>query len=307
MIDREAAISVAALALHRSGKLTDAALRQLLEGLRSDEGAATLSIDDLLACAGVPRPHINMSVGDVQRDIDRGLALGISPVPLSSRRYPNMLRRIADAPLVLFVRGDIAVLNTLAGVAVTGTRRATPHGLAIAERISHYISDEGWSVVNGLAIGIDAAAQEGALKGKSPTIAVLAHGLEKAGPAKIRPLADRILEDGGAWVSEHPVGTRATPTSLASSHRIQMGLTSASVIVEGNEKSATTSHVEACRRENQIMFAVLPQPDSNVNTLSGLPKMLVTRHGATPILSRADYPAMLDSLARRAAQLRAEA
>lgn len=306
MIESNIAVSVAALALQRSGKLVGAALRQLLEGVRADALTVSPSIDEVLERAGVSRPSVNMSVADAQRAIDTGLALSIAPVPMSSDWYPITLRRIADAPPVLFVRGDIAVLHTLPGVAVVGTRRATPHGLAIAARISQYLSDEGWPIVSGLTCGIDAAAHEGAMNGKSPTVAVLAHGLEKAPPAKIRPLADRILEGGGAWVSEHPPGARATSDSLVSCNRIQVGFTCASIVVEGREISATAAHVEACRMANQSMFAVLPQAGSNVSTSSGLPKMLVAQHGATPIFSRADYPALLDAVARRAARLRAE-
>ncbi|MDM0034551.1 DNA-processing protein DprA [Variovorax sp. J22P271] len=305
MSGNEIAIAVAALALQRSVRLAGVALRQFLDGLRTDDRAGSMSIDDVLERAGVSRPSVNMSVGEAQRDIDMGLALGISPVPMSSDRYPVGLRRIADAPPVLFVRGDMAVLDRVPGVAVVGTRRATPHGLAIAERVSQYLSDEGWPIVNEMHIGINAAAHAGALKGKSSSIAVLAHGLEKAGPAKIRPLADRILEGGGAWVSEHPVGVRATADSLVSLHRILVGLTCASIFVEGNEKSASAAHAAFCQRDGQTVFAILPETGSNVSTASALPKMLVARHGATPIFSRADYPAMLEVVARRAAQLRA--
>ncbi|OUL98434.1 DNA-processing protein DprA [Variovorax sp. JS1663] len=303
MIDSDIAISVAALALQKSEKLAGVALRQFLENLRAVAGIQALSINDVLERAGISRPHVNMTVGDVERHIDAALALGIAPLPISSVRYPPMLRRMVDAPLVLFARGDIAVLERLPGVAVTGTRRATPHGLAIARRISQYLSDEGQVVVSGLTVGIDAAAHEGAMNGKSPAIAVLAHGLERATPARVRPLADRILEEGGAWVSEHPPGVRATPASLASCHRIQVGFTCASIIVEGGEQSASTAHAEFCRRENRMMFAVLPQPGSNVSTSSGLPEALVAQHGATPIHSRADYPAMVDAVLTQAARL----
>lgn len=309
MIDSEVAISVAVLALHRAGKLTNAALRKLLDSLRVDTratmGASALSVEDVLDMAGVPRPHVNMSVGEVERDIDRGLALGIAPVPLSSPLYPELLRRAGDAPLVLFVRGSIKALALCPGIAVVGTRRASPHGIAIAERMAQYLSDEGWSVVSGLTIGIDAAAHNGALKGKSPTIAVMGHGLERAMPAAMRPLADRILEDGGAWISEYPVGVKATPESLVSRVRIQIGITCASVIVEGGETSAASSHAQACVLGKRALFAVVPQTGANVKTTSALSRMLVAEHGATPIHSREDYPAMLERVAQRAEELRA--
>lgn len=278
MIDSDFAISVAVLALHRAGKLTDAALRKLLAQFRAqaraDIGTGALSIDGALGCAGVPRPHVNMSVGEVERDLERGLALGITPVPMSSPRYPELLRRTGDAPLVLFVRGSIKALEVSPGIPVVGTRRASPHGVAIAERMAHYLSDEGWPVVSGLTIGIDAAAHHGAIQGKTATIAVMGHGLEQATPAAMRRLADRILESGGAWISEYPVGVKATPESSASRIRIQIGITCASIIVEGNEMSAASAHAQACVRGNRELFAVLPQPGSNLRTSSALARTL---------------------------------
>ena len=101
------------------------------------------------------------------------------------------------------------------------------------------------------------------------------------------------------------MGVGATAGSLVSCHRIQVGLTCASIFVEGNEKSASAAHAESCHRDAQTVFAILPEAGSNVSTASALPKMLVARHGATPIFSRADYPAMLEVVARRADQLRA--
>jgi len=300
MVDLDLSVSVAALALARSGKLGSAALRQLLAQVAEEETQGrSMALNDILATAGVSRPEVNMSVSDAERDIEKGMALGIKAVPLSSSLYPKTLREINDAPPILFVRGNIEQLRHLPGVAVVGTRQATPHGLLIASRIAQMLSDADWPIVSGLAMGIDAAAHEGAMKGKSYTIAVLAHGLEKASPTMNRPLADRILDSGGLWVSEHPVGVSAKPSAFVLRNRIQVGLSCASVIVEGADKSGSKTQAEFCLQNRRALFTVMADPSSGVATMHELPRILVQR-GAVPLRSKADYPHMLEIIAKRA-------
>jgi DNA processing protein len=296
MEDQE--IAVAILALIRAGRIgaggAIAFLRQL-----SVSGSEDVTVDTVLAAFGTSRPSINASLSTSRRDIEDGLVKGIVPIPLSSGRYPPTLRLISDAPPILYVRGNANVLLKLPGVAVVGTRKATHHGLTIAQRIAAYLSENGCVVVSGLALGVDAAAHEGALLGKSPTIAVLAHGLERASPRANEPLAMRILESGGLWVSEHPIGVAARPEHFVLRNRIQVGLSSASVIVEGEIKSGSATQADYCLRYHRELFAVLPDVASPVSTQSQLPRMLVKQRGAHPIVSRESYPGLLDLAAKK--------
>ncbi|WP_439517455.1 DNA-processing protein DprA [Hydrogenophaga sp.] len=299
MTESDVVVAVATLGLIRAKRLTLSAATDLLSRIRS-ELDHPISIDAVLDLVKTPRALVNGSVADAQRDIDRGLALDVWPIPISSEKYPFSLRGIADAPPLLFVRGDQSVLAKVPGVAVVGTRKASAHGLVIATRVSQYLSERGWSVVSGLALGIDAAAHEGALLGKTPTIAVLAHGLEIAHPTANRPLAQRILEAGGVWVSEHPVGVKAMPANFVLRNRIQVGLSCASIIVEGEEQSGSKTQADFCLRNRRLLFAVLPEVGSNVATVSELPRMLVKVRGATPIYSKNDYPSVLVQVERAA-------
>lgn len=304
MTDADIAISAATIALLRSGKSTVSNLRALLVTAWTAGGKLD-GLDAFLHLAGVERAVINGSISEAMGILEKGLRLEVFPVPICSPLYPATLRGINDAPLVIYLRGNAVALNATPGIAVVGTRKATAHGILIAERIAQHISSEGLSVVSGLALGIDAAAHEGAMKGPTPTIAVLAHGLEKASPVTNRPLAHRILDAGGLWVSEHPVGTPAKPEYFVLRNRIQVGLASASVIVEGEEKSGSRTQAEYCIQNRRVLFAVLPEPGSKVATLSDLPRMLVGQRGATPIYSRADYPAMMEAARKRASVLQA--
>jgi DNA processing protein len=302
MTRSDTATTIAALALLKSGKLSEAATRDLLLKWWRD-GVVVSSIEEGLDRAGVGRATVNASLSEAAREIEKGDKLGVVPVPISSADYPPSLRGIVDAPPIIYVRGHMSALQWLPGVSVVGTRKASPHGRLIATRLAEYLSAHGWAVVSGLALGIDAEAHEGALLGHTPTIAVLAHGLEKAQPTANQPLAQRILEARGAWISEHGVGVPAKPAHFVLRNRIQVGLSCASVIVEGEEKSGSRTQADFCLRNKRTLFAVLPERGSKVSTVSALPKMLVSMQGATPIYSREDYPSMLEAVERAARSL----
>ncbi|MES2364135.1 MAG: DNA-processing protein DprA [Pseudomonadota bacterium] len=306
MIESDLDISIAALALQRSSMLKVAPLRDMLLRLRYSV-IRDVDVEKVIEFAGFDMQSVTTDVGEATRDIERGLELGINPIPISSERYPAILRGILDAPPIIYIRGSISAFKALPGVAVVGTRKASAHGLAIASRISEFLSNEGRSVVSGLALGIDAAAHEGALLGATPTIAVLAHGLENAQPVTNRYLAQRILENGGLWVSEHAVGVPAKPANFVLRNRIQVGLSCASIIVEGEAQSGSKTQAEYCLRSKRALFAVLPEPGSRVATVSELPRMLVNVRGATPIYSKRDYPAMMAMIERSSAMLEGSA
>lgn len=258
---------------------------------------------DLISALCIEKNEIEVFLNDAKRTINTGQKNGIHPIIIFSEKYPRSLITISDAPLIIYVRGNIELLKAKPGIAVVGTRKASPHGITIAERISEYIGSCGISVVSGLALGIDAAAHEGALRVYAPTIAVLAHGLEKASPRANAQLADRILEQNGLWVSEHAYGTTARPEYFVQRNRIQVGLSSASVIVEGEEQSGSMTQAEYCLRNRRILAAVLPSNDGVTHTHARLPMLLVKSRGAFPISNKADYPRVVELATERAKEL----
>lgn len=290
-------LSIAVLALLSSRSCSVSFLRETFTN------AHVGSAEDLLRLVNIPKESINSSYSNSAAAVESGLRIGVFPLVISSNEYPQALKNIADAPLILFVRGNTNLLTEIPGIAVVGTRKATLHGITIAERISTYIGECGIPVISGLALGIDAAAHEGALRSKTPTIAVLAHGLEKASPRANAHLADRILDHGGLWVSEHPCGTSARPEYFVQRNRIQVGLSSASVIVEGEEKSGSMTQAEFCIRNRRVLAAVLPEQGGITTTQHKLPEMLVQSRGAFAIRSKDDYPTLVDMALARKAEL----
>src|SRR5699024_10520052 len=138
---------------------------------------------------------------------------------------PNLLRLIPNPPPLLFAKGNLDLLQSPKNIAIVGTRKPTKIGVKSAEKIATTFAEMDYTIVSGLALGIDTAAHEGALRiedGK--TIAVLAGSVANIYPAKNRELAERILAQAGLLVSETPLGQPNTRGNFVKRNRIQSGL-----------------------------------------------------------------------------------
>jgi DNA processing protein len=158
-------------------------------------------------------------------------------IALRDDDYPPLLARIANPPPLLYVHGDPAVLWR-AQVAVVGSRRASPGGLANAREFCLGLAGAGLAITSGLARGIDAAAHAAALEAGAPTVAVCATGLDEVYPPRHRALAARIGLDG-ALVSEFPPGTPARAPHFPQRNRIIAGLALGILVVEAGLRSGS--------------------------------------------------------------------
>ncbi|QFT55567.1 DNA-processing protein DprA [Microbulbifer sp. THAF38] len=203
--------------------------------------------------------------------------------------YPASLEEAPNPPATLYARGNVSLLNR-PGVAIVGSRDASPNGLEIARRIAGYVVSKGNVVISGLALGIDAAAHEGALAAGGDTIAVLAHGLHTANPRANYKLAMRILDAGGLWVSEHPEGVSPQRHFFVARNRIQVGLSQSSVIVESAASSGTMKHVDFCLQARHRLFAVAPHnPENSLGLNCQGPMKLINEGKATALRTKSDY------------------
>jgi DNA processing protein len=231
---------------------------------------------------------------EARRNHDANSAHGVRMLCFGDERYPSYLADLTNAPPVLFVKGVFSAFENLPGVAIVGAREATDHGREIARRIAKFMAGNNWPVVSGLALGIDAAAHQGALDAGGVTIAVLAGGVEKPNPAANTKLGYEILEAGGAWVSEHPVGTPPRKHHFVPRNRIQVGLSAASIIVEAKLRSGSITQARFCVTEGRPLFSVVPQDISNPLGLNSEGTLhMVSEFGAVPIKSKGDYPRLL--------------
>jgi DNA processing protein len=165
------------------------------------------------------------------------------------------LRQIPDPPAILFVKGGSEVL-AMPQIAMVGSRSPTPAGQRIAREFARELAATGLVITSGLAIGIDAASHEGALEGRGLTIAVAGTGLDRVYPRHHATLADRILEAGGALVSEYPPGIGPLATNFPRRNRIISGLALGAVVVEATLRSGSLITARMALEQNRDVFAV---------------------------------------------------
>jgi DNA processing protein len=168
--------------------------------------------------------------------------------------YPAALRAIADPPQTLYVRGKLVEADRTA-VAVVGSRRASPYGVAVAEWLGRELARNGVTVVSGLARGIDAAAHRGALQGGGRTIAVLGCGVDIIYPPEHGRLVAQIT-GAGAVLSEYPPGTPPLKHQFPRRNRLISGLALGVVVVEGREDSGALITADCALDQGREVFAV---------------------------------------------------
>ena len=191
-----------------------------------------------------------------EREIEQAAQQHVRLVTDLDADYPPQLREIASPPLVLYVVGDVSVLSR-PGVALVGTRKATAYGRETAKAFAAGLARAGWAVFSGLAVGVDAAAHEGALAGGGVTAGVLGGTLDMFYPESNRSLARRMVECGGCVVSEFPFGRRPDAQTFPQRNRIVSGLARGVVAVECPLRSGT---LVTCLRANEQGRAVMAVP-----------------------------------------------
>lgn len=181
---------------------------------------------------------------------------------LNDTDYPTILREIYDPPCVLYIKGNLSLLNDIC-IAVVGCRRASFYGMQQAEHISRNLSNRGICVVSGLARGIDTAAHKGAIKGSGKTIAVLGSGIKKIYPPENSNLFKKITEVG-AVISEFPMHTIPHKGNFPRRNRIISGLSRGVVVVEAAQRSGSLITANLALSQNREVFAV-PGTANSVN------------------------------------------
>jgi DNA processing protein len=207
--------------------------------------------------------------------------------------YPPLLREIHDPPICLFVRGLLPEPQTLA-VAIVGARTSVGNGVLFAAELARSLSSAGIPVVSGMARGIDGAAHDGCLAGGARTVAVLGCGADVCYPKDNRRLMERILE-GGAVVSEYPMGTRPATHHFPARNRIISGWCAGTVVVEAARGSGALITAKYAAEQGRVVFAV---PGAVWNPLGEGPNALI-KDGAAPVRNAGDVTEELFGIAPR--------
>lgn len=203
-------------------------------------------------------------------------------VTLGDPAYPSSLLETADPPLLLYVEGRIELLGA-ESVAIVGSRHATRQGLDNARSFAAQLSHAGFTIVSGLALGIDAAAHEGGLEGAGSTIAVVGTGLDSAYPTRNRTLTSRIAEKG-LLVSEYSLGTPPLPAHFPQRNRIIAGLARATLVVEAAPQSGSLITARLANEAGRDVFAI----PGSIHSLQSRGCHALIKQGAKLVESVAD-------------------
>ena len=189
----------------------------------------------------------------------------IDILSLSDERYPKPLRTIPDPPPILYVKGTLLPSDSFS-IAVIGTRRCTRYGERQTERLTTALVQNGFTIISGLARGIDGIAHRSALTSGGRTIAVLGSGLHQIYPPEHKPLAEKIVESGGCVLSEYPPLHPSAKWTFPQRNRIVSGLSLGVLVIEAPQRSGAMISARLAGEQGRDIFAV---PGSIESSASG--------------------------------------
>ena len=219
----------------------------------------------------------------VEADLEWLQQDGCHLLTIDDARYPQLLRDVPDAPPLLFLRGEPAVLNN-PQLAMVGSRNPSATGRETAHDFARTLAASGMVITSGLAMGVDTASHQGALDGGGQTIAVAGTGLDRVYPASNRELAHAIIDGGGAILSEFPPGTPPLAANFPKRNRIISGLSLGTLVVEAALRSGSLITARLAVEQGREVFAI---PGSIHNPLARGCHQLI-RQGAKLVESAAD-------------------
>ena len=204
------------------------------------------------------------------RQAEQARQTGVSLVSIRDERYPALLKEIFDPPLLLYTRGDISLLNG-PSIGIVGSRKPTPYGRAMAERLAGDLAARGLIITSGLARGIDSSAHQGSLGNGGKTVGVLGCGIDVVYPAENKKLFVAVAEKG-LLLSEFPLGAFPAPQNFPIRNRIISGISLGVVVVEAAQYSGSLITARLAMEQDREVFGV---PGSITNPQSWGPHILI--------------------------------
>jgi DNA processing protein len=194
----------------------------------------------------------------VDRILEKSVRAGYQLITVDDHDYPARLKEIYDPPVLLWCLGNKKALN-LDAISVVGTRNPSYYGRKTALSITGELIDHGFCIISGLAYGIDSIAHRAAVERRSSTIAVLGSGLDRVYPTENIPLANAILEHGGAIITEFPPGTKPDAVNFPVRNRIVSGSSLGTLVIETANEGGSMITANMALEQNREVF-VVPHP-----------------------------------------------
>lgn len=280
------------LALNLIPQVGPVRIRRLVQAFGSPERVLMATVSDLaqvesISLAQAEAIHQWDREGHLAKEQQKIRERGLTLLTQEDELYPPLLRQVHDAPVLLYVWGELQKRDHQA-LGVVGSRHATIYGMNATKKLSFQIAYSGYTVVSGLARGIDTAAHEAALAAKGRTVAVIGSGIGKLYPPENKALAERIAQQG-AIISEYPVDRPADRQTFPYRNRVVAGWGSGLVVVEAPIKSGSLITAQQAVEQGRTVYAV-PGPIDKP-TSSGCNRLI--QQGAKLVMDGAD---ILDDL-----------
>lgn len=290
MTEREAYI-----ALNMMSDIGPVGVRALVVAFGSAAAVFDAEDVDIRSVTGVGRPQAEAVLRqrrtvDWKREEDEAFAMGVTLVTPLDGDYPERLKTIHDPPLALYVKGRLLARDRH-GLAVVGTRRPSHYGRDCAERFASAFSRMGYTVISGLAEGIDTVAHGAAMKAGGRTIGVLGGGFRHFFPESNRVLAERMAETG-AVISELPLDRQPDRTTFPMRNRVVSGMSAGVLVVEAGDNSGALITARMAGEQGRPVFAIPGRIDSAPS--AGCLKLI--RDGVTLVCSPDDVVSEFEGL-----------
>jgi len=275
------------LTLIRSDGVGPTTFAKLMKHFGSPDRALGASISELAKIEGIGFKTAEQIVAtrnkfETGKELELAEKLGVWIIHLEDPRYPPPLKQIYDPPPVLYVKGSLTRQDNLA-ISIVGTRRCSLYGQEQASRLAHFLASAGFTIVSGMARGIDTAAHQGALAAKGRTIAVQGCGLSQIFPPENKRLFELIAQSG-ACVSELPLQYEPKSENFPPRNRIIAGLSLGTIVIEGPLRSGALITARAALDNNREVMAVPGKIDSPLS--KGAHRLI--KQGATLVESVED-------------------
>lgn len=234
-------------------------IRSLISRFGRPERVFSSDMEELKAVDGVGERRAR-SIRDfsgwdeIGNMLERLNSEGVRVILYTDKEYPSLLREIEDAPVILYVKGEIKEEDRFS-IAIVGSRNATSYGRFVAEKIAGELAESGFTIVSGMARGVDTIAHSSSLRAGGRTIAVMGSGIDLIYPPENKWLFDRISISGYV-VTEFPPGTPPDKGNFPKRNRLISGLSLGVVVVEATEGSGALITARAALEQNREVFAI---------------------------------------------------
>lgn len=248
------------VALHLVDNLGAQRIRLLIQSVEHPQLIFRLEKHELETIRGIgpktARDIVTFNDWDkVDEILEKTEVLGAEIMTFWDEDYPPLLREIFDPPLILWIKGDRSVLKS-DGISIVGTRKAGKYALNMADKFARELSSRGLVIISGLAYGVDGAAHRATVKAGGKTIAVLGSGIDWIYPSEHKGLASKIVETGGAVISEFPLGTAPDMGNFPVRNRIVSGMSLGTLVVASGIEGGSMITAKSALDQNREVFVI---------------------------------------------------